>query len=482
MLNTAQMSRRREQPAEVTPFLLNSGLNEARRDSRSSLSSSKRKTTAKLEKKTWEEKTKERQLVRERGTLLKEVRELHHTTNLFTKAKREEAKEHFADLQSKIGILSKLHHGSYQLNKRNTLSRIDSNRKSLQSFREEGRKYEMSRTTTEEQYQSVLNSMDQVMVEAEDLGRQFEKQLREKARQHHELGIQLREIGAQLRIERAKKKKFAKEEERRKKVEAVEKLAQWRDSEVMDKQLKTQLASYEKEYLDNSRVQGRESRDVEHSVKLKEREYGRKLQDVHCLLEEVAEEQRKLGENKSRLQDQITLQDNEQNVQNHTMRQTTLMDQKQAKTNKWEPKLQALARENEARLDKMEKQVLYENVVKAGGQERNLFRQMRSLESDARKQEQVCTSKRAALEAAETAARKRTQDDLRAANNTYVEMREEVDREEALLRKLVVKRDSALTQYREHQTGLKDIIQLFQTISSEQERRDNVTGQAVESG
>ena len=43
------------------------------------------------------------------------------------------------------------------------------------------------------------------------------------------------------------------EEERRKKEEAVEKLAQWRDSEVMDKQLKTQLASYEKEYLDNSR-------------------------------------------------------------------------------------------------------------------------------------------------------------------------------------------------------------------------------------
>ena len=41
------------------------------------------------------------------------------------------------------------------------------------------------------------------------------------------------------------------------------------------------------------------------------------------------------------------------------MRQTTLMAQKQAKTNKWEPKLQALAKENEARLDKMEKQVLY---------------------------------------------------------------------------------------------------------------------------
>ena len=37
--------------------------------------------------------------------------------------------------------------------------------------------------------------------------------------------------------------------------------------------------------------------------------------DVHCLLGEVAEEQRKLGENKSHLQDQITLQDNEQNVQ-----------------------------------------------------------------------------------------------------------------------------------------------------------------------
>ena len=36
------------------------------------------------------------------------------------------------------------------------------------------------RTTTEQRYQSILNTMDQIVVEADDLALQFEKQLREK--------------------------------------------------------------------------------------------------------------------------------------------------------------------------------------------------------------------------------------------------------------------------------------------------------------
>ena len=48
---------------------------------------------------------------------------------------------------------------------------------------------------------------------------------------------------------------------------------------------------------------------------------------------------------------------------------------------------------------------------------------------------------------------------------------EQVAKEEAFLRQLIVQRDNALADYRQHQTGLKDIIQLFQTLSSEQERK-----------
>lgn len=53
-------------------------------------------------------------------------------------------------------------------------------------------------------------------------------------------------------------------------------------------------------------------------------------------------------------------------------------------------------------------------------------------------------------------------------------MIEEVAKEEATLRQLVVQRDNALTEYRQHQAGLKDIIQLFQTLSSEQERKNKL--------
>jgi hypothetical protein len=52
---------------------------------------------------------------------------------------------------------------------------------------------------------------------------------------------------------------------------------------------------------------------------------------------------------------------------------------------------------------------------------------------------------------------------------------EQVAKEEALLRQLIVQRDNALAEYRQHQTGLKDIIQLFQTLSGEQERKSKLS-------
>lgn len=474
--------RSRELPAETfSPFLLTVKRDSVKQDpSTTTTSNSIGKTptkwqteqlntlAAQVEAGQWAAKTNERQLVRERGTLLKEVRELHHSTGIFNRAKIEDAKDHFNELQQKINILSKLHSGSYQISKRNTLNRIESNRKRQQLVREENRQREMSITTTELRYQSILDAMDQIMIEAEDLGLQFEKQLRDKARRHHELGNQLKEVGAQLRLEQAKKVKFNKEEDKQKRDEALERLSQWRDSEESDHKLKSQLLTYDKDYLDKTRNLGKELRDNDHSVKLKQREYGRKLQDVNCLLGKVGEEQRRLSDNKIHIENQTVIRDNEQKVQDHISKHRAHVSQRQAKANKWEPKLRQLAKENEQRLNKMERQLLYEDVAKAGGTERNLYRKMRSLESETRKQEQICNSKRALMEASSTAARKEAQNQLRLMDSQQSELTEQVAREEGLLRKLIVQRDNALAEYRQHQAGLKDIIQVFQTLSSEQ--------------
>lgn len=475
--------RKREQLATCTsPILLSVGVDQSNKNSTSSCEINNNLTTEQIKNLTtqvedgqWAAKTKERHLVRERGTLLKEVRELHHSTNVFNRAKIEDAKEHFNELQQKINFLSKLNSGSYQLSKRNTIHRIESNRKRLQLAREEGRKQKMSLTTTEQRYQSLLNTMDQIVVEAEDLALQFEKQLREKARRHHELGNELKEVGAQLRLEQAKKEKFVKDEEKQKKAAALERLSQWRDSEIADQQLKFQLQTHEKTFLDKTRGLGKELRNMDHTVKLKQREYGRKLQDVNCLLGKVGEEQKRLSQNKIHLENQLTIKDNEQNVQDHISRQKSILAQRQTKANKWEPKLRQLAKENEQRLNKMERQILFEDVAKAGGKERTLYRNMRKLESETRKQEQICNSKRAVMEVASTAARKHAQDQLRMVDAQQKELGEQVAKEEALLRQLIVQRDNALAEYRQHQTGLKDIIQLFQTLSSEQERKSKLS-------
>ena len=54
---------------------------------------------------------------------------------------------------------------------------------------------------------------------------------------------------------------------------------------------------------------------MDHAVKLKQREYGRKLQDVNCLLGKVGEEQRRLSENKIHIENQGVIGKNEQNVE-----------------------------------------------------------------------------------------------------------------------------------------------------------------------
>ena len=43
--------------------------------------------------------------------------------------------------------------------------------------------------------------------------------------------------------------------------------------------------------------------------------------------------------------------------------------------------------------------------------------------------------------------------------------------EEAKLKELIVKRDNSLTAYRHHQTQFKDKLQLFNTLSVEQQRK-----------
>jgi hypothetical protein len=63
-----------------------------------------------------------------------------------------------------------------------------------------------------------------------------------------------------------------------------------------------------------------------------------------------------------------------------------------------------------------------EDVAKAGGKERTLYRNMRKLESETRKQEQICNSKKALMESTSTAARKQAQDQLRAVNSQQKEV------------------------------------------------------------
>ena len=50
-------------------------------------------------------------------------------------------------------------------------------------------------------------------------------------------------------------------------------------------------------------------------------------------------------------------------AQDHISRQKSILAQRQTKANKWEPKLRQLAKENEQRLNEMERQILFVSVL-----------------------------------------------------------------------------------------------------------------------
>eukprot|EP00116_Pleurobrachia_bachei_P009520 sb/3469782/ len=215
------------------------------------------------------------------------------------------------------------------------------------------------------------------------------------------------------------------------------------------------------EYDHAKAVRGKKDR-----TSLQVREFERKIQGVDVQLKKVADQQRNIVKNKSHLINQEIVAANDRRVQDHIAKAQGHIEQRQIKTNKWKPKLQQLARENERRLEKMEKTLLYEDVAKAGETESVLFRKMRGLESDTRKQGQVLASKRAALEREGQRGRIMAQNQLRTINENENQLLEEVAKEEAALRQLVVQRDNAVTEYRQHQTSLKDVMKMFQTMTS----------------
>ena len=63
------------------------------------------------------------------------------------------------------------------------------------------------------------------------------------------------------------------------------------------------------------RKRGKEIRDNDHTVTLHQREYGRKLQDVNCLLGKVGEEQKRLSDNKIHVENQAVNYNNDIKVQ-----------------------------------------------------------------------------------------------------------------------------------------------------------------------
>jgi len=248
------------------------------------------------------------------------------------------------------------------------------------------------------------------------------------------------------------------------------KLTDFKDNEQTMNSRKKQLKVSEDKYYEKERKRGRNIRDMDCQVSLKKREIGRKLQDVNCSLRKINTEQKVLADTSQYIDDKEIIEQQDLNVQEHREKQMSHIAQRQAKINRWEPKLNALAEDNERKLAQMEHQLLYEDLSKAGSTECALYHTMRSLESDTRKQEQICTQVRDKFQKTSVKTRKIAQNALRSIDEGENDEQRKVKIEEAKLKELIVKRDNSLTAYRHHQTQFKDKLQLFNTLSVEQQR------------
>eukprot|EP00795_Rhopilema_esculentum_P008309 gene8309-14272_t len=383
-----------------------------------------------IEDHMWQHKQEERELKRIEGDIVKKQRQLRKTMQDYESAVYKKQREEEIQALKAKGDLEKIKQDAAAQENRLTREKIDKNISSIQRSKERDRKGQTSISSQELQYERIAEEINRRRLEVESMTKEFENKMKLKEEEVYKLRKELGEMAISINMESQKQRTLKYDEENGTTAKALQ---AERKQQELDKHLDTTL----------------------NHISLKIREEGRKLTDVKSRLQKNSQLQRDAQSDALHAAYNRQALDSDEKIKLVDARKAALQnsltrDRKQRGAqilDEWRNRY--LERTNEVKMKEVEDSVkhLSKFVAKQEDIEQSLYNQVKSSESERRKQEQTVEGIRQELSAVKKENARLIKETSIRCHKREEELVQKLLREEAALKKALSEREEKIRSF-----------------------------------
>ncbi|XP_065062784.1 calponin homology domain-containing protein DDB_G0272472-like [Rhopilema esculentum] len=408
-----------------------------------------------IEDHMWQHKQEERELKRIEGDIVKKQRQLRKTMQDYESAVYKKQREEEIQALKAKGDLEKIKQDAAAQENRLTREKIDKNISSIQRSKERDRKGQTSISSQELQYERIAEEINRRRLEVESMTKEFENKMKLKEEEVYKLRKELGEMAISINMESQKQRTLKYDEEKAKTVSSKQNLLEKRkrNEDYTEKMNGTTAKALQAE-----RKQQELDKHLDttlNHISLKIREEGRKLTDVKSRLQKNSQLQRDAQSDALHAAYNRQALDSDEKIKLVDARKAALQnsltrDRKQRGAqilDEWRNRY--LERTNEVKMKEVEDSVkhLSKFVAKQEDIEQSLYNQVKSSESERRKQEQTVEGIRQELSAVKKENARLIKETSIRCHKREEELVQKLLREEAALKKALSEREEKIRSF-----------------------------------
>ncbi|XP_048761242.1 trichohyalin-like isoform X2 [Ostrea edulis] len=417
-----------------------------------------------IEDHMWQHKQEERELKRTEGDIIKNQRTVRHTLRDFENAinkKRMAEEKKLSQGLEKYTVLRRDHvHKKEDLTKSRTQNNVHAN----QTFKDQDRKTQLSKSDLSRQYKSKMSELDLKRTEVMRMSTDYEVKMKKKEEEQFRLKQELADLAIKLNMEaqKGRKQKFDKEKERRKdqtnKIQEDLTAERTVENKLMRSDGDTKAAESTKRKLSADLTVTKSHLDI------KKRDEQRHLTDTQFRLVDNSNIQKQLNEAAEYAEMDLKAKQIDKNVDAHNMRRIHLMNSslksRKEKGAQHEEICQSRfkKRYNEKqRLDHEDSLKFFQKMVTKGDEmEHSLYNKMRNAEYARQKQEQTVRRMQQQLADLKRKNAIRVKTELAETHREEKDLEQSLIREKAELDKVHSQREDSYVKLQKHRQNLKE--------------------------
>eukprot|EP00112_Aurelia_sp_Birch-Aquarium-sp1_P024018 Seg74.4 transcript_id=Seg74.4/GoldUCD/mRNA.D3Y31 product="hypothetical protein" protein_id=Seg74.4/GoldUCD/D3Y31 len=405
-----------------------------------------------IEDHMWQHKQEERELKRIEGDIIKKQRQLRKTMQDYESAiYKKQREEEMQSLKAKTDFERIKQEAASQESKL-TRERIDKNILEIQKSKDRERKGHTVMNSMEVQYERIADEIKKRRIEVDSMTREFESKMKMKEEEEYKLRKQLAEVAITINMESQKQRTLKTDEGRDRVISSKQNLLEKRKrSDEFNEKLNenTVKASV------SERKQQRMDKELESTLNhtaLKIREEGRKLTDIKSRLQRNSQFQRETQSDAYYASYNRQALDSDEKIKLVDARKTALQNSMTRERklkgaqliDEW--KNRYFDRANEVKMKVIEDNVrhLSKFVTKQEDIEQTLYNQVKSRESERRKQEQIVDGIRHELTSVKKDNAKLLKETSIKCKKREEELHQKLLREEAALKKALIEREEKI--------------------------------------